>query len=74
MTATMDNSDFAGYDGVQQNTGYDRQEGILTFAEFLDYAENQSVNIFVDIQVPSSCHLPFFHRHMDSIILLNWRL
>ena len=50
MTATMDNSDFQGYP-VQQNTGYDGQEGILTFAEFLDYAKNQSVNILVDIQV-----------------------
>ena len=50
MTATMDNSDYQGYT-VQQNTGYDGQEGILTFAELLDYAKNQSVNILVDIQV-----------------------
>ena len=46
----MDNSDFQGYP-VQQNTGYDGQEGILTFADFLDYANDQTVYILVDIQV-----------------------
>ena len=50
MTATMDNSDYEGFP-VQQNTGYDGQEGILTFVEFLDYAKDLSVNILVDIQV-----------------------
>ena len=59
MTATMDNSDFEDYP-VEQNTGYDGQEGILTFADFLDYAKDLSVNILVDIQVSFYNILFFF--------------